>query len=183
MRTRAAVAMVLTASAVVVVGLTFLPACSQEAAAVFGGPDDVTFAETLWAGMEGYRDWPLSSGVYEGASPHGAFLRMHYNMVLVDGVPYHVIIKDNFAGEGATIEGVEAAPMEHLAAVTVMVQREAGYDEDTGNWYWVKYDADGTVSTNDAGMKLAGRVAKGANQGCIACHTGAGGGDYLFLND
>ena len=29
----------------------------------------------------------------------------------------------------------------------------------------------------------AGRIAKGADQGCIACHQSAPGGDYLYVTD
>ena len=36
---------------------------------------------------------------------------------------------------------------------------------------------------NPKGMSLAGRVAKGMPAGCIACHSNAGGGDFLFIND
>ncbi len=182
MRARAVMTTALTAGAVVFV-LSFLPACSQEMAPVFGGPEDVGFAEGLWAGMEDYHNWPIASAVYDGASPHGAFIRMYYSMVAVDGVPYHVVVKDNFGGEGATIEAVTESPGDFLMAVTVMVQREAGYDDETMNWFWVKYGADGSVSQNEAGMMLAGRVAKGMPQGCIACHANAQGGDYLFVND
>lgn len=32
-------------------------------------------------------------------------------------------------------------------------------------------------------MALAGRVAKGADQGCIACHQTAEGGDYVYTHD
>jgi hypothetical protein len=32
-------------------------------------------------------------------------------------------------------------------------------------------------------MSLAGRVAKGMDMGCIACHKGAKDNDYLFFND
>ncbi len=32
-------------------------------------------------------------------------------------------------------------------------------------------------------MKLAGRVAKGKPKGCIACHRGAAGGDYVYTHD
>lgn len=182
MRTRAVLSVAVAACAMFVIA-GFLPACSQESEPVFGGPEDVEFAAGLWAGMEGYHEWPMASDVYEGASPHGAYLRMYYSMVAVDGVPYHVIVKDNFGGEGATIETVGEAPGDYLMAVTAMVQREAGYDDETMNWYWVKYDPDGSVSMNDTGMQLAGRVAKGMSQGCIACHANAAGGDYLFVND
>jgi hypothetical protein len=63
------------------------------------------------------------------------------------------------------------------------VQREVGYDPDNNDWFWVKYGPDGTVDENDAGVALAGRVAKGASTGCIACHANAAAGDYLFVND
>ncbi len=108
---------------------------------------------------------------------------MYYNVVNVDGRPYHVIIKDNFGGEGATLETVSASPEEFLASVTVMVQREAGYDPANNDWFWVKYGPDGAIDQNPAGMALAGRVAKGTDTGCIACHAGAGGDDYIFTND
>ncbi len=182
MKARAVGVMVLTAG-VVMVALSFVPAFGQELEPVFGGPEDVGFAEALWTGMDGYQNWPMASDVYVGASPHGAFLRMYYSLVSVDGVPYHVIVKDNFGGEGATIERVTEEPGAYLMAVTVMVQREAGYDDETMNWFWVKYDGDGAVSRNDTGMKLAGRVAKGTHQGCIACHANASGEDFLFVND
>lgn len=149
----------------------------------FGGPKDVGFAGGLWTAMDGYQSWPLASGYYNGASPHGAFIRMYYGLVTVDGSPYHVIVKDNFGGEGATLETVAERPADYLMAITVMVQREYGYDADNNDWFWVKYGADGSVGMNDMGMALAGRVAKGMDMGCIACHKSAGDGDFLFIND
>ena len=76
---------------------------------------------------------------------------------------------------------VLADPGTHLAAVTVMFRREDGYDPDNANWFWAKYLPDGSLDTNPAGMALAGRVAKGADQGCIACH--AAEEDYLYTTD
>ena len=149
----------------------------------FGGKEDVGFAKTLWKAMKGYEKWPMASDVYPGTTPHGKFLRLYYNIVNVDGKPYHVIIKDNFGGEGATLETVSKSPEKYLAAITVMVQREAGYDADNNNWFWVKYKADGAIDKNPMGMALAGRVAKGMDVGCIACHAGAKGNDYFFAND
>ena len=104
-------------------------------------------------------------------------------MVQVDGMPYHVVIKDNFGGEGATLEAVARSPKEYLAAVTIMVQRKLGYDPENNDWFWVKFNADGSIAKNDGGMMLAGRVAKGMPKGCIACHSSAEGEDYLFFND
>jgi cytochrome c peroxidase len=42
---------------------------------------------------------------------------------------------------------------------------------------------DGSLDENDNGMAMAGRVAKGADKGCIACHAKAKGDDYVFTND
>jgi hypothetical protein len=155
----------------------------MEKAMPFGGKADVEFAKALWTAMDSYRDWPIASGFYSGASPHGEFLRMYYSVVTVGGKPYHVIVKDNFGGEGATLETVSESPGDYLMAVTVMLQREAGYDADNNDWLWVKYGADGSIDKNDMDVALAGRVAKGMTMGCIACHANAKGGDYLFVND
>lgn len=149
----------------------------------FGSEAEVAFAEKLWKAMDGYEDWKMSSDFYPGTSPHGKFLRLYYNMVKVDGEDYHLIIKDNYGGEGATMETVSESPDEYLAAVTIMLQREDGYDPDNDNWFWVKYGPDGSIMTNPKGVALAGRVAKGTGSGCIACHKDARGGDYIFVND
>lgn len=149
----------------------------------FGGSSDVSFAEKAWTAMQGYTDWPMRSGVYPGSSPHGKFLRLYYNMIEVEGKHYHVIIKDNYGGEDATQKKISRSPDKYLAAVTIMLHREKGYDPEHMNWFYVKYAPDGGIMENPKGIALAGRVAKGTNQGCIACHANAAGGDYLFTND
>ncbi|RMD48443.1 MAG: hypothetical protein D6832_03940, partial [Alphaproteobacteria bacterium] len=80
-------------------------------------------------------------------------------------------------------DAVLAEPEKHLGAITVMFRREKGYDPDNQDWFWVKYRPDGSLDKNPKGMMLAGRVAKGADKGCIACHSGAGGDDYIFTTD
>ena len=68
-----------------------------------------------------------------------------------------------------------------MMAITVMVKTK-DYNPDAGNWYWAKFMADGKVAQMDTPdgkkMALAGKV-----QGCIECHSGADGDDYLFFND
>ena len=149
----------------------------------FGGEKDVAFASAFWQAMQGYEKWPMRSDFYPGQSPHGKVLRLYYNMVNLEGTPYHVIIKDNYGGENATVENVSKSPQDFMAAVTIMVQREAGYDKENDNWFWAKYMPDGSLDKNAQGVKMAGRVAKGMNAGCIACHKKAQDGDYLFSND
>jgi len=155
----------------------------EKAAPPFGGKEDVAFASKLWEAMKGYDTWPLKSDFYAGGAPHGKVLRMYYNVVHVGEAHYHVIIKDNFGGEGVKPEIVAKSPAKYLAAVTVMVQRKPGYDPENNDWFWAKFNPDGSVAPNDKGMALAGRVAKGMPKGCIACHSEAEGKDYLFLND
>jgi len=62
-----------------------------------------------------------------------------------------------------------------------MFKREAGYDEENRDWFWAKYLPDGALDRNPAGIELAGRVAKGMDAGCIACHTALGGEDLETL--
>jgi len=146
----------------------------------FGGEDDVAYADSLWDVMEGYTGWESQTEVMDGGSPHGALVRIYTNTLQILGVEVYVIVKDNYGGEDATIETVSAAPADYLVAVTVMAQREPGYDPENGDWYWAKYFPAGSLDVNPAGVPLAGRVAKGADTGCIACHASAEGGDYLF---
>ena len=149
----------------------FAVVAQEKMAMPFGGKEDVDFATKAWKAMQDYKMWLVKSDMVPGKSPHGAFVQLYYNMVSVDGKPYHVIIKENFM------------PNKKLAALTVMIQREAGYDSDNNNWFWVKYDPDGSIGKNDQGMALAGRVAKGMDMGCIACHKAASDNDYIFIND
>lgn len=157
-------------------------ACTQEGEA-YGGAESVRFAENLWTAMQDYQDWPLSSEVYPGTSPHGQFLRMYYNYVPVGDESYHVIVKDNFGGDGASIRSVSDSPADYLKAVTVMVQRDRNYNLQGPDWFYVKYQADGTIATNEQGVPLAGLVGKDAERGCMPCHAKAEGEDQLFMND
>ncbi|MBD3374675.1 hypothetical protein GF406_06535 [candidate division KSB1 bacterium] len=164
-------------------GLIFSGIALFSQAMPFGGEKDVTFANQFWTAMKGYQEWPMKSEFYPGQSPHGKVLKLYYNLVNVDGEPYHVIVKDNFGGENATVETVAKSPKDYLAAVTIMVQMDEGYDPDNNNWFYAKYLKDGSLDKNAQGTALAGRVAKGMNAGCIACHKKAGDNDYLFSND
>jgi hypothetical protein len=155
------------------------------AAAPFGGADDVGFAGKLWQAMQSAnlvgKDAIISTP-YTGTHPHGAILDTIDAQVTVDGERNIVIIKRNYGGEGVGKANVANDPDKYLKAVTVMFKR-AGYDTDNRDWFWVKYAPDGSVLKNPKGMSLAGRVAKGTPQGCIACHTGAPGGDMVFNHD
>lgn len=152
----------------------------------FGGSDDVAFAKKVWTEMVNARllgKNSINTHPYEGQAPHGAILQTVDTSISVDGREARVIVKKNFGPEGISVKDVWRDPNKHLKAVTIMFKREDGYDKDNANWFWAKYLANGDLDKNPKGALLAGRVAKGADMGCIACHSAAGGKDYLFIND
>lgn len=160
------------------------PASAQEPP--FGNAEDTAYAALLWDVMEANRlvgANALQSFPYEGIEPHGMLLETFYTKATVEGHTGTLVVKRNYGPAGVTVDEVVSNPSGHLAAVTVMFRREAGYDAENQDWYWVKYLPDGALDKNPAGRELAGRVGKGADAGCIACHVGAGGDDYVFTTD
>ncbi len=166
------------------VGLAVGTANSQMAP--FGGDDDIAYSKQLWSALADAKlvgDGRIRAAAYEGTEPHGFVLETLYSQVTVGGHTGNVIVKQNYGPEGLTPEQVNSDPGKKPAAVTVMFFREAGYDDDNKNIFWAKFLGDGSLDKNPKGMQLAGRVAKGADVGCIACHSGADGGDYEFLRN
>ena len=90
----------------------------------FGDADNLAYAASVWEQMEGYRQWKLTTPVYKGASPHGAYLRMFSSYVTVGGVARPIVVKENFGGPDVTAETATAKPDEWLRAVTIMLQRD-----------------------------------------------------------
>lgn len=155
-------------------------------AAPFGSEADTAYAALLWDVMVAERlvgENALRSFPYEGTDPHGMMLETFYTRATVDGHDGALIVKRNYGPEGVSVDEVLGDPAGHLGAVTVMFQRAAGYDDETGNWFWVKYLPDGLLDKTPDGMQLAGLVGKGMDSGCIACHAGAGGDDMIFTTD
>ena len=107
--------------------------------------------------------WPGFEEMYEGQSPHGAYLKLYVNKnaetAIQDGkkmMPEHaIIVKENYNKD------------KELVAITPMYKVE-GYNPDAGNWFWAKYGTDGKVMA-------AGKVTS-----CIECHKKAMQDDYLF---
>jgi len=163
--------------------LTITTATAQDMAP-FGTDHDIEYAALLWdvmnasnlAGPNSIQTYP-----YEGIAPHGMMLQTFYSTGTVDGHTGDLIVKRNYGPEGVSEDEVLMNPAKHLGAVTVMFRREAWYDDDNQDWFWAKYLPDGSLDKNPKGMSLAGRVAKGADAGCIACHSGAD--DYVFTSD
>ena len=164
--------------------ITASQASAQDAP--FGNNEDTSYAEQVWAQMEALKlagEDAIHSYPYDGLEPHGMMLETFYTTATIDGHTGDLVIKRNYGPEGVSIDEVLLDPEGHLGAVTIMFRREAGYDPDNQNWFWAKYLPDGSLDVNPAGIQLAGRVAKGAEQGCIACHVAASGDDYIFTSD
>lgn len=161
-------------------------ASREETEPPFGGPENVAYAETLWTALEEAElvgDDTIMAVPYEGQEPHGAILITLEDEVTVEGHSGLALVKKNYLGEDVSVDNVANDPDQYLDSVTVMYMREEGYDPDHQNWFWSKHNPDGSLQTNPKDMQLAGRVAKGAAQGCIACHQGAPGDDYVFNHD
>ena len=151
--------------------------------APFGSKDDAAYAAALWKALEKAhmvgKD-AINTFPYEGTEPHGAVLETFYTKATVNGYTGEVIVKRNYGPKDVEVDVVQANRSKHLGAVTVMFKREAGWDPENKDWFWVKYLPDGSLDKNPKGMMLAGKVAKGAKKGCIACHTLAPGGDLVY---
>ncbi len=160
------------------------PAMAQDAPN-FGGDEDQAYAQQVWQAMVDQNlagEGAIMSFPYPGTDPHGMMLETFYSRATIDGHDGALVVKRNYGPEGVTVDDVLGAPAEHLGAVTVMFRREAGYDDETGNWFYAKYLPDGSLDANPNGVALAGLVGKNAEAGCIACHQNAGE-NYLFTTD
>ncbi len=166
-------------------GITTLLVSSLVSAAPFGGDDDVAYAKKLWHAMRQSQfvgKGAIAGTPYIGVHPHGAILDTIDGSLTVGKNTGDLIVKRNYDGDGVSKSMVADQPDKYLGAITVMYRR-AGYDADNQDWFWIKYKPDGSLHTNPAGVPLAGRVAKGAPKGCIACHAAAPGGDMVFNHD
>ena len=152
--------------------------------APFGTEHDQAYAALIWEAMVAANlagDNMIRTVPYEGVDPHGKMLETFYTTATIDGHTGNLIVKRNYGPEGVDADTVLMDPGKHLGAITVMFQREDGYDPDNQNWFWVKFLPDGSLDKNPKGMALAGMVAKGADVGCIACHSQVD--DYIFTTD
>ncbi|MFQ5625458.1 MAG: cytochrome P460 family protein [Methyloligellaceae bacterium] len=149
----------------------------------FGDPASVAYSQALWTAMAGARLTGAKARAdkpYKGQAPHGAVLETITSALTIGGHKGKVVVKRNYGPQGISIKDVSRNRAKHLMAVTVMFKREKGYDAQNNDWFWVKYKPDGSLHINPKGMKLAGRVAKGMDKGCIACHAAVKDKDYLF---
>jgi len=174
--------------ALILAGLFLVSVASTGAsAAPFGNPEDVAFAKKLWNAMERNRligPNALHPMPYEVSPPHGNIVETMDGQLNLENRRATVIVKKNFGKrDETTLEQVADHPEKYMTSITVMFKREKGYDPENKDWFWAKYLPDGSMDMNPKKMKLAGRVAKGADKGCIACHSNAPGGDMVYIHN
>jgi hypothetical protein len=155
------------------------PVAEADLAAGFGTVGEVTFAEAIWAALEAASlvgDQAIHAPFYEGAEPHGYVLETLFAEISVFGNIAPVVVKRNYGPVGVIVGDVANDPVSHLEAITVMYRRP-GFNAETDDWFWVKYLPGGTLDV--AGdVPMAGNVT-----GCIGCHQGAPGDDWIFVTD
>ena len=155
-------------------------------AAPFGNESDLADAKKVWAASidaSFVGEKSIVTRPYKGMPPHGLILELMEKNVTIDGHTGALVIKKNYGGNGLSINDVIGDPNKYLKSVTIMFQREDGYDSENMNWFYGKYAPDGSLLKNPKDVELAGRVAKGATTGCISCHKAAPGGDFIFNHD
>ena len=172
-------------------GVTSLANLAMPPDSPFGTLSDIRYAAQLWdalvlAQMVGAQAIP-NEPFFGGAKPHGMILEIAQGFVAVKGHTGFVIVKKNYNGADVSVERVKQDRHHYLDSITVMYQREAHYDDDNQNWFWVKYTPDGSLFDKTVAKQriaLAGRLMKGKtaeqNTACLYCHSSAGGGDYIF---
>lgn len=111
-----------------------------------------------------YSFWPDHEGVHPGQAPHGRFHRIYINGILENALP----IADRVAPVGSIIVKENLSSDKELVAVTAMA-KVTGYNSDHGDWFWAKFDPDGTVAV------------EGSPAGCINCHLGMKENDYIII--
>lgn len=163
------------------VGLLIVAAGTNAEEQGWGSPDDAAYGdklmdELLKVKMVGPEC--LIKKPYKGTHPHGAVLDTVYADITIDGHTGATIVKRNFGGKDVTPEKVAAEPTKYFAAYTIMYKREAGYDSENGDWFWLRAGGDGELSARE-GKKMAGKL----ETACMACHRAAPGGDFKFLTD
>jgi hypothetical protein len=107
--------------------------------------------------------WPGTSAYYKGNEPHGALLTTYVNAAALDAING----KRGTLPDGAMVIKENYMPGKNLAAITVMY-KVAGYNPESGDWYWVKFAPSGAVE------------AEGKEPMCIACHSAKNDNDYLY---
>jgi len=169
------------AGLLVAVCLSAASAMAADVGKASGTAVDDAYAAKLWAKMAEQRligDQRMRSFPFVGSRPHGSIQEVITTDATIDGHKGRLIVKHNYGGaEGLTPKSVYTAKQAtNYVALTIMFQRERGYDEANNNWFWAEYNPDGSVLEYQ-GQHLSGRAPL-----CLGCHTPLGGADREILN-
>jgi hypothetical protein len=120
----------------------------------------------------------MRSYPFVGSRPHGSIQEVIATEAEMDGRTGRMIVKHNYgAAEELTPRGVYGAEQdENYEAITIMFQREQGYDPANNDWFWAEYNPDGSILIYQ-GAHLSGRSPV-----CLGCHTPLGGEDREIIN-
>ena len=156
-------------------------AMAEKAAASSGKAVDNAYAAKVWQYMIKNKlvgDGRIRSYPFVGSRPHGSIQEIIATEAKIDGNEGKLIVKHNYgAEEKLTPHKVYSDNQaKNYVALTIMYQREKGYDEANNDWFWAEYTADGNI-INYQGVDLSGR-----SEMCLACHTPLGGNDREILN-
>jgi len=132
-------------------------------------PPDTT-ARSVWAILQEsdyparWSVWPGRGELYSGGEPHGMLLTTYLNDVAAGALEAQL----GAMPRGAILVKENYTPDSVLAAVTVMVKQNPGYNPAHNDWWFMKRNADGSVD------------AAGRGEGCQNCHQDAAANDYVF---
>ncbi len=116
------------------------------------------------SGYQGWQLWPGKPKFYQGRFPHGSLLTTYISKgayLAVRGKAGSIpsgefVVKENYTSDKQLVE------------ITVMY-KQAGYNPNGGDWFWLKALPDGTIQEE-------GKVG-----GCIGCHAAVKNNDWLFI--
>ena len=155
-------------------------ASNVNSAPPYGNPADVKYSEQLWKALTDVRlvgNQSITAMPYKG-TVHKTILITLDSTVQVGGHTGEVIVKKMYQGSGVSVQNVFNDPATDLKIVAVMYKREKGYDPENQDWFYTKYNPDGSPQKNKKGILMTGRAEK-----CIGCHKSAPGDDYVYSYD
>ena len=164
-------------------GLVLSPAGATRPMTGYGHKSDVAFAKKLWTALKANRlagSGRVNVVPVEGEAPHAGVQQILKARLRVAGRRGTAIVKVNHRDAAATLENVYESPNKYLADYAVMFKREKGYDPDAKDWFWALYTPKGRLKVYE-GRKIAGRVGRETEEGCIGCHKKKGGADLETL--
>ena len=163
--------------------LLFLPfyALADTYKPTSGTAEDNAYAAKVWAYMQKHNlvgENRIRSFPFIGSRPHGSIQEVVTTEGEIEGKIGRLVVKHNYgAKDRLTPESVYGSNQNNnYEALTIMFQREDGYDPGNNNWFWAEYTSEGSI-INYQGVDLSGRSSL-----CIGCHTPLGGKDREILN-